>query len=225
MPLKDMEQRRAYDRVRNKNPKRQEFHKQYRNSPTRKIYMQEFHKKDYELNREKYIERAKNNYLKNKEKSLEYHKIYYLKNKKKIKAQHKIYNTVHKKELNNSKLNYNTKFENKMKKILRSRLYFVLKQKNITKSDKTLTMLGCTQEYFKKYIEKQFKSGMTIENYGTVWHMDHRIPCSWFNLFDPEQQKRCFHWSNLQPKFSSENISKGNRFAEPSLHHYLGEAK
>jgi hypothetical protein len=54
---------------------------------------------------------------------------------------------------------------------------------------------------------------MTWDNYGPVWHVDHIHPCVSFNLIDPEQQKACFHFSNLQPLFREENMKKGRKVA------------
>jgi hypothetical protein len=51
---------------------------------------------------------------------------------------------------------------------------------------------------------------MTRENHG-IWHIDHITPCTAFDLTDPEQQKKCFHYTNLQPLWASDNIRKGNK--------------
>ena len=59
------------------------------------------------------------------------------------------------------------------------------------------------------YIESKFKEGMTWENYGT-WHLDHIYPCSKFDLTKEEEQRICFHYSNLQPLWASQNMSKSN---------------
>jgi len=44
-----------------------------------------------------------------------------------------------------------------------------------------------------------------------MWHIDHIVPCARFDLTDPEQQKACFNWKNLQPLWAMENIKKGER--------------
>lgn len=49
---------------------------------------------------------------------------------------------------------------------------------------------------------------MTFENHGTIWHIDHIIPCKRFNLKDKEERLKCFNWSNLQPLYSKDNCSK-----------------
>ena len=84
--------------------------------------------------------------------------------------------------------------------------------KNNVKSQPTINLLGCSIEEFKTYIESKFTSQMTWENYGQFgWHIDHILPCSSFDLTDSEQQKICFHYSNLQPLWWRDNISKGNK--------------
>jgi hypothetical protein len=59
-------------------------------------------------------------------------------------------------------------------------------------------------------MQNMFKPGMTWENYGAVWHIDHIIPCSFFNMSYPEHQIACFNWQNLQPMFGEENLHKSD---------------
>jgi len=96
----------------------------------------------------------------------------------------------------------------KLKRNLRKRIWEALK--NNIKSDSTMKLLGCSIEEFKKYIEKKFEDGMNWDNYG-VWHIDHIIACANFDLSDPEQQRICFHYTNLQPMWGEHNIKKGAR--------------
>ena len=78
-----------------------------------------------------------------------------------------------------------------------------------SKSGKSLELLGCTIPELKSYLEARFLPTMTWENYGTLWHIDHIIPCASYNLVDPEQQKKCFHYTNLQPLFAKTTIIEG----------------
>lgn len=97
----------------------------------------------------------------------------------------------------------------------RNRLYCVLK--GYLKSDKTFNLIGCSKEELKLHLESQFKEGMTWENYGVYgWHVDHITPCASFDLTDPEQQKQCFHYTNLQPLWAKENLSKGSKIKRVS---------
>jgi hypothetical protein len=96
----------------------------------------------------------------------------------------------------------------KLIKNLRTRLWHTLKRQK--KSDSTLKLTGCSLEELKKHLQKKFEDGMNWDNYG-VWHVDHIIPCANFDLSDPEQQKICFHYTNLQPMWGEKNIQKGSR--------------
>ena len=91
---------------------------------------------------------------------------------------------------------------------LRRRLNHVLKGK--TKSAGTMKLLGCSTMHLMDYLSMRLQPGMTWENQRT-WHIDHMMPCASFDLEDPEQQRRCFHYTNLQPMWASENISKGDK--------------
>jgi hypothetical protein len=97
-----------------------------------------------------------------------------------------------------------------LKKIISYRVREELKKNNIKKISKSPELLGCTVQEAREHLEKQFKEGMTWENHGLYgWHIDHIIPCASFDLTDPDQQKKCFHYTNLQPLWAKENLIKG----------------
>ena len=52
---------------------------------------------------------------------------------------------------------------------------------------------------------------MMWDNYGLYWEIDHIIPCFSFELTDPEQQKKCFYYTNLQPLTIKHNLEKSNK--------------
>jgi hypothetical protein len=79
----------------------------------------------------------------------------------------------------------------------------------VDKSASTLELLGCSLDQLRVHLESQFCHGMTWENHGPVWHIDHIRPCASFDLLDPVQQRACFHYTNLQPLLALENWKKG----------------
>ena len=84
--------------------------------------------------------------------------------------------------------------------ILRVRLWKALKGNY--KSGSAIKDLGCSISELKQYLENQFQEGMSWENYGyRIWHIDHIIPLSSFDLTDYEQLKKACHYTNLQPLF------------------------
>jgi len=54
--------------------------------------------------------------------------------------------------------------------------------KNNYKGSSSVKDLGCSLEYFKKYIEDKFTEGISWNNY-EKWHLDHIIP---YNPYEPK---------------------------------------
>lgn len=79
------------------------------------------------------------------------------------------------------------------------------------------SLVGYDIVILKSHLEKLFKGGMTWENYGPYWHIDHIIPVSAFNFETPENIdfKRCWALENLQPLEAVENFKKGNKVEIP----------
>ena len=96
-------------------------------------------------------------------------------------------------------------------RVLRHRVGMALRGK--ARASKTKQLLGCSVDDLREHLEKKFTRGMHWGNYG-AWHIDHIRPCASFDLTDPEQQKVCFHFSNLQPLWAAENVSKGAKWKE-----------
>jgi len=181
-------------------------HKEYylKNKEKRKEYLLKNkkrikeRKKIYLLkNKEKLIKKRKENYLLNKEKILKRNKKWFLKNKTKVMRQ----KLIREKERYHSDTRFRLEF------ILRRRISLALRGFN--KSKNTIKLLGVPNiEFLKNYLESKFKPGMSWEKRGLI-HIDHIIPCASFDLTDPKQQAKCFHYTNLQPLWAHENLSKG----------------
>lgn len=91
----------------------------------------------------------------------------------------------------------------KMRQNLSSRLWGALHGRS--KSASTMELLGCDIDYFVNYIKFQLQPNMTLDNI----EIDHMMPCASFDLTKVEEQKSCFHYTNLQPLSKHENGSKG----------------
>lgn len=171
-------------------------------------------KKYREQNRE-YI---KSRLLKNKEKIKNWQKQYRIENKIKIRAKNANYFYLNRVDILKKKRIY---IKNRIERDLnfKLRMSFSAKTRIIInkgyKSASSLKLLGCSIEHARKHLESQFTEGMSWENYGFYgWHIDHLKPCASFDLTDPEQQRECFHYSNLQPLWAKDNLSKGCKIAD-----------
>ena len=169
-------------------------------------------------NKEKIKEQKRNSYLRNKEYVLSKAKEYYLKNKnKKLEYQRKYkkenYTRISEYQKNYTKQRRKTDIQYRLSNDLRRRILLALQKKDLKKTQKTIDLIGCSLYQLIEHLEKQFKEGMTWENRGfNGWHIDHIIPISSFDLNDIEQQKACFHYTNLQPLWAKENLLKSNKF-------------
>jgi hypothetical protein len=218
--------------------KRKEYNKEYykANKEKRKEYDKEY----YKANKEKRKEYYKANYCKaNKEKRKEYDKEYYKANKEKRKEYYKAnkeyykankekikeYNAANKERANKRRRwRYKNDKNYRMTEVLRTRFRHALKSQNIKKNSHVLELTSCSMDFLRKYLEKKFKKGMTWENQGQ-WHIDHRKPCASFNLANKEEQHKCFHYTNLQPLWGTENLEKNATFYEATFEYTWIEKK
>lgn len=104
-----------------------------------------------------------------------------------------------------------------IKRLLRARIWKAVKMYSRSdikprKHGRTLDLVGCSAPALRNHLESKFTEGMGWHNQGD-WHIDHIVPCCSFDLSDPYQQRACFHFTNLQPLWARDNISKGGRCA------------
>ena len=184
-------------------------------------------------NPEKQRTYAKTWHESNKEKRKAYNKAWYKTNEEKCKAKSKAYKEANKERLricNKVWCEVNKERRNARRRVwhneryhddinfrilcgLRTRLRDALNGK--AKSARTMVLIGCSIEEVRAHIERQWKPGMTWDNWGKgngFWNIDHIRPCASFDLRDQAQQRLCFHWSNLQPLWEEANLIKADKW-------------
>lgn len=110
-----------------------------------------------------------------------------------------------------SEFDKDTKKQKVIRNLLRRRIIHAVNRQKSRKETGTVKLLGCSIEYFIKHLENQFRDGMTWENRGKErgkWHIDHIRPCNTFDLTKESEQKLCFHYTNLRPLWSEDNVSR-----------------
>jgi len=185
---------------------------------------------DYEKNKEKNSERFKKWRENNIEKINERKKNYRKNNIEKVREQER--NLYYKridyyiKYREDNKEHYKKwRDENKDKKLeymrerlkipqwriaLRCRTRIRRALKNIPKTNKTQDLIGCSWQELVNHLENTKVPGKDYTNP----HIDHIKPCASFDLTDPEQQKECFHYTNLQFLPAIENLQKGSKLQQ-----------
>ena len=192
---------------------KKEYYKAYREANKERIkeYSKQYREENREENREKNKEYYKAYREKNRDKVAGYSKTYREKNKEKLK-QYREENrdkiSEHQKEYRKKKLKTDPIF--KLTKNLRTSSKRAWK--GTTKPETTEKLLGCSYIEFRDYIESQFVGNMSWENYGDVWHIDHITPLAVIkDVSQKELIESLCHFSNLQPLFAEDNISKKDR--------------
>lgn len=129
-------------------------------------------------------------------------RLYRIQNKDKIN----IYMRKYIKSSSNNVIN------RKIQTNLRKRLVNSVKNINKGKTNLKNELLDCSKEQLKKWFEYNlFLDNINFDDYGKIWHIDHVIPCDFFDLNIDENKKICFHWTNIRPLEKHKNLKKGNR--------------
>lgn len=175
----------------------------------------------YSENKEQINLNRRKNREKNKEKINKRYRDYYKNNKEKIAKKDKKYRTKNKERIQKRQNEWERNRRHvdlnfKIRRNLKTRLYVALKENY--KTGMAINNLDCSIEELKKNrLEPMFifmpeeNEMMTWENYGRLWHIDHIIPLSAFDLTNPEQVKKACHYTNLRPMHWRQNILEGDR--------------
>jgi len=181
-------------------------------------------KKDYKAiyhkNKERMIENSKKWRIENKDKVNEYWRNRY-QTEKDLREYKSRYREENIEEIRVYRRKY---FEDRKEKdasfkiscLLRSRVNAAVKRSKNIKFSNMKKLLGCSLKKLKRHLqETAIKNGyisFNINSYsGLEYHIDHIIPCASFDLSKEKEQRKCFHWSNLQILRAKENLIKGGR--------------
>ena len=164
---------------------------------------------DYKKNNKDKVSQCNKEYHEaNKDKIADYYKKHYdenkdtyLKNNQKWRSENREYT----REKENERLRTNPDL--RLRKNCRKRIWSALKGIGY-KEASSIEYLDCDVKFLKIWLEYNFQDGMSFDNYGPYWHVDHVIPCAKFDLKKPKEIAHCFHWVNLKPMKGSENMSK-----------------
>ena len=166
-------------------------------------------KKRYELKKPEFLSKIKEYQLKNADAIHERRKLYRAKNAEKIKLAKQKYGIENRDKISKALAkrragNPIVRLANSMRRSIRR--YLAVGQKGEMSS---FEIIGCSKDDLRKHLESNFKGGMTWQNYGSYWHIDHIVPL--ISAKSPEEVKKLCHWTNLQPLTAFENISKGSK--------------
>lgn len=106
----------------------------------------------------------------------------------------------------------------KTRYLMRSHVKRVIDHIKIKREVRTEHYIGCSFNDAMIRLQSQFKKGMTWDNHGTKWTIDHIVPLSAFDLTNPNDRRMANHISNLRPMLRIDNIRKGSK--EPATHQF-----
>lgn len=80
----------------------------------------------------------------------------------------------------------------------------------VADADYCRNLLGCSIDDFVEYIISKFTVDMCVECLGhNGIHLDHIKPVSSFDLNRADHREKCFHYTNFQPLWATDNRKKG----------------
>lgn len=163
----------------------------------------------------------------NPNKWADYRKVYYNNNKEKISAQQKLIHEKYKEKYNERNRQYKKdnhaslmqkrkerieaspllQFKERIRQLTKGAFYRLKQQKKFRTND----MLGADWQIIKEHFISQFKDGMTWEAFiaGEI-HVDHIKPLA--TAKTEEELIALCHYTNLQPLWCLDNLSKGATF-------------
>lgn len=83
-----------------------------------------------------------------------------------------------------------------------------LAKKGYNKGTRTEKILGCSFDFLKQHIERQFLDGMSWDN-REEWHIDHIIPMA--SATTQEEAMALNHFTNLRPLWAADNLLKNDK--------------
>lgn len=105
-----------------------------------------------------------------------------------------------------------------LKRCNRDRIRDLVRQKIMNKTlPSSIDYFGADGKTVVAHIESKFVSGMSWHN-KNLWHVDHIIPLTAFNLLDETECKKAFHYTNLQPLWAEDNWAKSSWHDGQFLH-------
>jgi len=160
----------------------------------------EYKKRIYQENRQRYIDKATRRNKEHREERNVYLAEYRKINRERIreisrKSENKLYTK-----------NYYQNPNYRLRKVLRARIRKVVISGRFPSTE---YITGCSMDELRVHLENHFTPQMSWDNHGKYWHIDHIKPCASFDLSKEEEQKKCFHYSNLRPLPAIENMRKG----------------
>lgn len=179
-------------------------------------------------NRARILDKKKQHYANNKEKYKRWAREWHQRNAKSVQQKSKKYRENNREYLSQKKKEWQRTNKDRiaktklvwekekratdplfaMRRRCACRMRNFIRARGFTKRSRTAQMLGCDWETLKTHIEAQFVDGMSWDN-RSEWHIDHIIPLA--SASTEEEVLKLCHYTNLQPLWAADNLSKGAR--------------
>jgi 5-methylcytosine-specific restriction endonuclease McrA len=103
---------------------------------------------------------------------------------------------------------YATNLSFRIKKVARARLRSVISGRSGWR------LVGADIDHVVRHLGAMFTPGMSWDNYGVSWQIDHIFPLAAANLTDELELAAVCNWRNLQPLTTKANLSKKDKVTD-----------